>query len=47
VGIAHLASGVFKEALLKKIYDSPEFHHPWAALSDGLPKGFTPFEAVG
>lgn len=47
VGIAHLASGVFKEALLKKIYDSPEFHHPSTALSDGLPKGFTPFEGVG
>ncbi|MDJ0784755.1 MAG: malonate decarboxylase subunit alpha [Desulfosarcinaceae bacterium] len=47
VGIAHLADGAIKDALLKKVYDSAEFHHPWAALSDGVPKGFTPFEAVG
>lgn len=47
IGIAHLADGTIKEALLKKVYDSPEFHHPWAALSDGVPKGFTPYEDVG
>jgi 4-hydroxybutyrate CoA-transferase len=47
VGIAHLATDDIKEALLKKIYESPAFHHPWAAIADGVPKGFTPFEAVG
>jgi 4-hydroxybutyrate CoA-transferase len=47
VGIAHLATDDLKEALLKKIYDSPAFHHPWAAIADGVPKGFIPFEAVG
>ncbi len=47
VGIAHLAAADVKTELLKKIYDSPEFHHSAAALSDSAPKGFVPFAAVG
>ena len=47
VGIAHLADDTVKADLLKKVYDGPEFYHTGAALSDGVPKGFTPFAAVG
>jgi len=47
VGIAHLASPEIKDQLLREIYDSPEFHHPGAALSDGIPKGFWPYSRVG
>jgi acyl-CoA hydrolase len=46
VGIAHLAAPEVKEALLKKIYESPAFHHSRSALSDGVPKGFIPYAAV-
>ena len=45
VGIAHLASPENKELLLKRIYESPEFHHPRNALKDGRPKGFTLWDA--
>ncbi|MEJ2640270.1 MAG: acetyl-CoA hydrolase/transferase C-terminal domain-containing protein [Desulfosarcinaceae bacterium] len=47
VGIAHLAADDLKETLLKKVYDSHEFHHPWSAITGGVPKGFIPFDAVG
>jgi acyl-CoA hydrolase len=47
VGIAHLAAPEVKADLLKKIYESPEFHRPSSALSDHLPAGFVPFRAVG
>jgi hypothetical protein len=46
VGIAHLASDADKESLLKKIYDSPEFHHNQVAPGDGVPKGFSPYETI-
>lgn len=46
VGIAHLAEAEHKEQLLKKIYESPEFHHPKDALKNGMPKGFIPYDAV-
>jgi len=46
VGMAHLAAPRFKEGLLKKIYDSPEFHHAKGVLSDGAPKGYHPYETV-
>lgn len=47
VGIAHLAAPDVKEELLKKIYDSPAFHHSATALSEGIPNGFVPFASVG
>jgi acyl-CoA hydrolase len=47
VGIAHLAAPEVKDQLLKQIYESPEFHHPRAALAAGHPKGFVPYSAVG
>ena len=46
VAIAHLAEPATREALLKKIYDSPEFHKPPAALKNKAPKGFIPYSAV-
>jgi len=46
VGIAHLAAAPFKEALLKKIFDSPEFHRSKEALHGGVPKGFFPYETI-
>lgn len=46
LGIAHLASPSVKDDLLKKIFDSPEFHHENAALTAGVPKGFHPYDAV-
>jgi acyl-CoA hydrolase len=46
VGIAHLASEPVKESLLKKIVDSPEFHHTGSAFGDGVPKGFFPYETI-
>jgi acyl-CoA hydrolase len=47
VGIAHLAAPEVKDHLLKNIYESPEFHHPRAALAAGHPKGFIPYSTVG
>jgi len=46
LGIAHLAAEPFREALLKKIVDSPEFHRSQEALHGGVPKGFVPYEAI-
>jgi 4-hydroxybutyrate CoA-transferase len=46
IGIAHLASPPVKDDLLKKIYDSPEFHHEKGAPPAGVPKGFHPYDAV-
>jgi len=46
VGIAHLAEPEICAKLLKKIYESPEFHKPREALRNKLPKGFTPYEAI-
>lgn len=46
IGIAHLASPAVKDDLLKKIYDSPEFHHEKGAPPAGVPKGFHPYDAV-
>ncbi len=47
VGIAHLAEPDTRELLLKKIYDSAEFHKPKEAFKDKPPKGFIPYEAIG
>jgi acyl-CoA hydrolase len=46
VGISHLAEPETRMMLLKRIYDSPEFHKPREALKNKYPKGFTPFELV-
>ncbi len=46
MGIAHLAGPQVKEALLKHIYDSVEFHNPGDAIQNGKPKGFFPFESL-
>ena len=46
VGIAHLGWEPFRDHLLKTIYESPEFHHAKGALSDGVPKGFVPYERI-
>ena len=46
VGIAHLAAPAKRDALLKTIYDSPEFHHARQALTDGVPKGFHPYDRI-
>jgi len=47
VGIAHLAENNTRDLLLKRIYDSTEFHKPKEALKDKPPKGFIPYEAIG
>ncbi len=46
VGIAHLAAPEHRDRLLKKICESPEFHHPRNALNNGRPRGYTPYEAI-
>ncbi|MCB2219377.1 MAG: acetyl-CoA hydrolase [Bacteroidetes bacterium] len=46
VGIAHLAEPVTRDALLKRIYESPEFHKPRQALKDRPPKGFIPYHSI-
>jgi len=46
VGIAHLAEPNTRAELLKKIFDSTEFHKPRAALKDKPPKGFIPYQQV-
>lgn len=46
VGIAHLAEPETRDALLKKIFESPEFHKPQEALKSKSPKGFIPYEQV-
>ncbi|MCP3930739.1 MAG: acetyl-CoA hydrolase/transferase family protein [Bacteroidetes bacterium] len=46
VGITHLAEPEVRDFLLKRIYESPEFHKPREALKDKYPKGFTPYEAI-
>ncbi len=46
VGIAHLAEPITRDALLKGIYDSPEFHKPQEALRNRSPKGFIPYESI-
>jgi acyl-CoA hydrolase len=46
VGIAHLASPTVKVQLLQEIYDSPKFHHAKSALTNGVPKGFFPYESL-
>ncbi len=46
VGISHLAEPETRMNLLKRIYDSPEFHKPREALKDKFPKGFIPYEKV-
>jgi len=46
VGIAHLASPAARENLLRRIFDSPEFHHAKGALSDGAPRGVYPYDTV-
>ncbi len=43
VGIAHLAEPATRDILLKRIFDSPEFHKPRLALKDKSPKGFIPY----
>ena len=47
IGIAHLAAPHFRDDLLRKIYDSPEFYKSKEALSEKRPKGFIPYEAIG
>lgn len=46
VGIAHLAEPETRDALLKHIFDSPEYFKPRSALRNGPPKGFIPYEAI-
>ncbi|MBN1820333.1 MAG: acetyl-CoA hydrolase/transferase family protein [Prolixibacteraceae bacterium] len=46
IGIAHLAAPEFRDQLLKRIFESPEFYKPREALKDKAPKGFTPYEAI-
>ncbi len=46
VGIAHLAAPKYRDALLKKIYDSEAFHNPREALKDVFPKGFIAYEHI-
>jgi acyl-CoA hydrolase len=46
VGIAHLAEPATRDNLLKKIYDSPEFHKPKLAVKNKAPKGFISYESV-
>ncbi|HPE58101.1 MAG TPA: acetyl-CoA hydrolase/transferase C-terminal domain-containing protein [Bacteroidales bacterium] len=46
VGIAHLAEPATRDLLLKRIYDSPEFHKPQTALKNKAPKGFTSYNAI-
>jgi acyl-CoA hydrolase len=46
VGIAHLAEAQTREALLKNIYDSPEFHKPPTAVKNKAPKGFIAYEQI-
>ena len=46
VGIAHLAEPETREYLLRKIYDSPEFHKPPIAIKNKPPKGFIPYDRV-
>jgi acyl-CoA hydrolase len=46
VGIAHLAEPATRDKLLKRIFESPEFHKPRVALKNKSPKGFIPYESV-
>ena len=46
VGIAHLAATTFRDSLLRKIYDGPEFHHAKSALTDGVPKGVYSYDGL-
>ena len=46
VGISHLAAPPYRDALLRGIYNSPEFHKPGEALSHGTPRGFIPYESI-
>jgi acyl-CoA hydrolase len=46
VGIAHLAEPATRDKLLKRIFESPEFHKPRVALKDKSPKGFIPYDFV-
>jgi acyl-CoA hydrolase len=46
IAIAHLAEPETRELLIKRIYDSPEYHHPAQALKDGVPKGIIPYQAA-
>jgi acyl-CoA hydrolase len=46
VGIAHLAEPETRDALLKHIYDSEEFHNPREALKAGSPTGFVAYADI-
>ncbi|HSO18308.1 MAG TPA: acetyl-CoA hydrolase/transferase C-terminal domain-containing protein, partial [Desulfosarcina sp.] len=46
VGIAHLAAPIFRDGLLRNIYDSPEFHHAKGALTESVPRGFHPYDGL-
>jgi 4-hydroxybutyrate CoA-transferase len=46
VGIAHLAAPETRDALLKHIYDSEEYHNPREALKEGRAKGFVAYEDI-
>ncbi len=46
LGISHLAAPEHRDALLKHIYDNPEFHIQRNVSLRTTPKGFTPYEAV-
>ena len=46
VGIAHLAEPATRDNLLKRIFDSPEFHKPRIALKNKSPKGFIPYDKL-
>lgn len=46
IGISHLAAPDHRDALLKYIYDSPDFHKTKNALKDRPPKGFIAYDQI-
>ncbi|MBF0303766.1 MAG: acetyl-CoA hydrolase/transferase family protein [Desulfamplus sp.] len=46
VAIAHLAEPNARDALLRHIYDSGNFHRPTLNMINGVPKGFFPYERL-
>ena len=46
VGIAHLAGPESRDELLKYIFETKAYYKPKAALKDGSPKGFIPYESL-
>ncbi|MBF0390314.1 MAG: acetyl-CoA hydrolase/transferase family protein [Desulfamplus sp.] len=46
VAIAHLAEPSARDALLRHIYDSGNFHRPTLNMINGVPKGFFPYDKL-